>query len=138
MKKTLLYALSLSALVLGVTSCKNGKEPEKPKEDTTTVHSAMKTLAEASELRIETAGTYSSLREITYNSAVEFTKDASFNFLVISLYFLYSIILLISSSSVISSSSFSTFGNKCFDFKYNNVDDITKNSLVISKFIFSI
>ena len=76
MKKTLLYALSLSALVLGVTSCKQGKEPEKPKEDTTTVHSAMKTLAEASELRIETAGTYSSLREITYNSAVEFTKDA--------------------------------------------------------------
>ena len=59
MKKTLLYALSLSALVLGVTSCK--KEPEKPKEDTTTVHSAMKTLAEASELRIETAGTYSSI-----------------------------------------------------------------------------
>lgn len=76
MKKTLLYALSLSALVLGVTSCKNGKEPEKPKEDTTTVHSAMKTLVEASELRIKTAGTYSSLKEITYNSAVEFSKDA--------------------------------------------------------------
>ena len=76
MKKTLLYALSLSALVLGVTGCKNGKEPEKPKEDTTTVHSAMKTLAEASELRIETAGSYSSTGEITYNSAVEFSKDA--------------------------------------------------------------
>ena len=76
MKKTLLYALSLSALVLGVTSCKQGKEPEKPKEDTTTVHSAMKTLAEASELRIETAGTYSLSGEITYSSAVEFSKDA--------------------------------------------------------------
>lgn len=76
MKKTLLYALSLSALVLGVTSCKQRKEPEKPKEDTTTVHSAMKTLAEASELRIETAGTYSLSGEITYSSAVEFSKDA--------------------------------------------------------------
>lgn len=76
MKKTLLYALTLSALVLGVTSCKKGNEPEKPKEDTTTVYSAMKTLVEASELRIETTGTYSSLKEITYNSAVEFTKDA--------------------------------------------------------------
>lgn len=78
MKKTLLYALSLSALVLGVTSCKQGKEPEKPKEDTTTVHSAMKTLAEASELRIETAGSYSLSGEITYSSAVEFSKDACF------------------------------------------------------------
>ena len=50
---------------------------------------------------------------------LELFSKHSLNVLVISLYFLYSIILLKSSSSVNSFSSSTSFGRSVFDFKYN-------------------
>ena len=64
----------------------------------------------------------------------EYTVILSLNILLISLYFLYSIILLNSSSSVNSASSSTALGNKPLDLISSNVEAITKNSLAISKF----
>ena len=74
MKKEMLSVLSLTAVIFSLGSCgkKDDTKPTPDPVDETTVHSAMKTLVDANELRAETTGQFT-------NTSSSGTKTFEFN-----------------------------------------------------------